>query len=235
LYGVGKATQAILESFGIRTVGQLAAFPVEILRRRFGKFGDELIHKARGEGSDEVLMPHDRPQERSMSHETTFSRDLTDPADLLGRLHHLSERVARRLRAADMAGRVVSIRIRYKGFETVLHGCKIPRYIQHEMDIFPIAEKLFHESYRVGEPVRLVGIHVADLIPSSEIHQQELFVATGEDDGLCGACDEIKDRYGEHAIGFASGVFSSGDRARNRSRRLANYNPFHFNPLLKSA
>jgi len=125
-----------------------------------------------------------------------------------------------------MAGCTVAVRIRYRGFETVLHGCKLKRFVQHEMDIYPVVEKLFHESYRRGEPVRLTGVHVAELISVSELRQQELFVVPAEPDDLSQACDEIRDLYGERAIGFASGVFFSGGRPISNSRRTHFYSAF---------
>jgi DNA polymerase IV len=223
LYGVGKATQRILEGFGIRTAGQLAEFPEDILRRRFGKFGNDLSRIARGEGADDVLVEEERPLEKSMGHEQTF-QNVHDTTLLLGRLHLLCERVARRLRAGDMAGRVVTVKIRYKGFETVIHGRKIKTHVQHEMFIYPVAEQLFHEAYRKGEDVRLVGVHVSDLLPVEDILQQELFVQKRETSQLMETCDGIKERYGEASIGFASGYLVT---RRRRAGGAEWFNPFH--------
>lgn len=224
LYGVGKVTQRTLEAFGIRTAGQLAAFPVDILRRHMGKFGEELVRIARGEGSDAVATPHERPQERSMGHEHTFGQDFTDVSILLGRLNLLCERVARRLRAANLAGQVVNVKIRYKGFETVLHGRKLKQCVQHEMYIYPVAEMLFHESYRVGQPVRLIGVHVSGLISTDEILQQELFAPPDTPTLLGRTCDHIKERFGEDSIGYASGTFLNGSRTPSRH---SSFNPFY--------
>jgi len=230
LCGVGKATERILQSYGVRTVGQLAAFPAEVLRPRLGKWAGELVRMARGEGNDVVLAPGEHPQEKSMSHEHTFSAALSDSHLLLGRIHLLCERVARRLRTAGLAGSCVSVKLRYnKGFETVLHGHRLKRCVQHEMDIYPVAEKLFAESYRASQLVRLVGVQVSDLISTGELLQQELFIGSDEPDHLSQACDEIKDRYGERAIGFASGAFFNAGRGICNSRRVNEYRPFHQN------
>ena len=230
LCGVGKATERILQSYGVRTVGQLAAFPAEVLRPRLGKWAGELVRMARGEGNDLVLAPGEHPQEKSMSHEHTFSAALGDSHLLLGRIHLLCEKVARRLRTASLAGRCVNVKLRYnRGFETVLHGHKLKRCVQHEMDIYPVAEKLFGESYRSSQLVRLVGVQVSDLISTGELLQQELFIGSDEPDHLSQACDEIKDRYGERAIGFASGAFFNAGRGISNSRRVNEYRPFHQN------
>jgi DNA polymerase IV len=229
LHGVGKATERVLHSFGIVTAGQLAAFPLEPLRRRFGKWGDELLRLARGESSDEVKIPQEYAQEKSMGHDHTFGADVTDPVTLLGRLHLLCEKASRRLRSADLLGQVVSVRIRYKGFETTLHGCTLKHASQHEMYLYPVAERLFWESYRQGTPVRLIGIHISHLVAADEILQQELFVPDCPVDGLFRTCDDIKDRYGENSIGFASGALSSGGRSDRKGRRI-DYDPFHHRP-----
>lgn len=229
LCGVGRSTEHLLVSYGVRTVGQLAAFPADILRRRLGKWADELVRVANGGGEDRVLVPDEHPQEKSMGHEHTFSAALSDPPQILGRLHLLCEKVARRLRTAGLAGRCVSVKIRYsKGFETVLHGHKLKHFVQHEMDIYPAAEKLFYESYVREHLVRLVGVHVSELIATGQLVQQELFIAAAEPDLLSKTCDSIKDLYGERAIGFASGIFSVG-RPLSNSRRVNEYRPFHFN------
>lgn len=231
LYGVGRATERVLESFGIRTIGQLADFPAEILRRRFGKWGEELVHVARGEGSDVVQKSEERPDEKSMGHEHTFGADVTDAETILGRLHLLSERVARRLRAANMAGRCVSVKIRYRGFETNTHEHKLKRFVQHETDIYPVAEMLFHESYESGRPVRLVGVQVCALWPTARILQLELFMAPENPDWLARACDEIKDRFGESSIGFASGIFHAGGKRKSAYQRMNRPNMTYRHPL----
>jgi len=215
---VGKATQQVLEGFGIRTAGQLVAFPADILRRRFGKWGDELIRTARGEGSDVVRIPEEHDLEKSMSHEHTFAQDVVDVGTMHSQLSLLCEKLARRLRAAGMVGRCVSVKIRYQGFETVEHGWKLHGVIQNEMELLPIVLALFAESYHQGRPVRLLGVQVSSLVLVSSIMQQELFVASQEGSCLAHACDRIKDRYGEHAVAYASAAPSGALSRRSRVR-----------------
>jgi DNA polymerase-4 len=229
LYGIGRATTAALERLGIRTAGQLAAFPVDLLRRIFGKWGDELHNIAIGQGQDAVLTPDERPDEKSMGHEHTFERDLTEAPLLLGRLHLLCERVARRLREAKMAGRVVTLKLRFHGFETRFHGRKLRDYVQHETEIFAIAQTLFQECFD-RRPVRLVGVTVSDLMPDLRLRQLDFFSPRTRLAILSQACDQIKDRFGENSIGYASGVFFSLRSSPSygvRPRRTKCYRPFH--------
>jgi DNA polymerase-4 len=229
LHGIGRATTEALGRLGIRTAGQLAAFPIDMLRRVFGKWGDDLQKIALGQGDDAVLTPNERPDEKSMGHEHTFEQDLTEPALLLGRVHLLCERVARRLREAKMAGRVVTLKLRFHGFETRFHGRKLKDYLQHETEIFSIARTLFHECFD-RRPVRLVGVSVSDLMPDLHLRQLDFFSPHTRLAILSQACDEVKDRFGEEAIGYASGVFFSARSSPSygiRPRRTKCYRPFH--------
>lgn len=229
LHGVGRATEKSLERIGIRTAAQLAVYPLDILRRIFGKWGDDLQNIARGLGDDTVLTPDKRPDEKSMGHEHTFSRDYSDSRVLLGRLHLLCEKVARRLREARMAGRVVTVKVRYHGFETRLHSRKLAQHLQHETDIFVAARTLFHECYD-HRPVRLMGVNVSELISDVRIRQLELFTPGARLAILSQACDRIKNRFGEKSIGYASGIYYSGSRSGASGlfhRKNLRYRPFH--------
>lgn len=229
LRGIGPSTERVLRSFGLQTVGQLSRFPTDVLKRRFGKWADLLIQAARGEGDDIVLLPHERPLEKSMGHEHTLSRGLRAGPELFGELHRLCAKTARRLRAAKLAGRVVTIKLRYASFVTLTHAGTLGRLIQHELDIYPAAYQLFHEVFDDRQEVRLIGVHVADLVPASRIKQQDLFINTQRADDLMGTCDEIRDKYGEDAVGFASAVLFTGER-RHIPRQTMYYRPFHSQP-----
>lgn len=231
LRGIGPATEKILRSFGLQTVGQLSRFPPEILRRRFGKWAELLIQSARGDGDDIVLRPHERPLEKSMGHEHTLSRALRAGNELFGELHKLCCKTARRLRAAKLAGRVVTVKIRYTGFVTLTHACTLNRYIQHEIDIYPAACRLFHHAFDERQEIRLIGVHLSDLVPISRIRQQDFFINTQRADELMQTCDEIRDKYGEAAVGFANAVLYDADR-RPVPRQTMYYRPFHSQPVV---
>ena len=230
LRGIGPSTERVLHSFGLQTVGQLSRFPPEILRRRFGKWAELLIQASRGEGDDIVLRPHERPLEKSMGHEHTLSRGLRVGDELFGELHRLSGKVARRLRAARLAGRVVTIKLRYKSFATLTHACTLNRFIQHELDIYPAALYLLNKVIDTRQEVRLIGVHLSELVPVSRIRQQDLFIDTQRADEMMETCDAIRDKYGEDAVGFASAVLFDPER-RPVPRQTMYYRPFHSQPL----
>jgi DNA polymerase-4 len=231
LRGIGPSTERVLHTFGIQTVGQLSRFPPEVLKRRFGKWAELLIQASHGEGDDLVRLPDERPQEKSMGHEHTLSRGLRAGNELYGELHRLCAKTARRLRAGKLAGRVVTIKLRYKSFVTLTHAGTLNRFIQHESDLYPAARYLLQEVFDERQEVRLIGVHLSDLVPVSRIRQQDLFVNRARADDLMQTCDEIRDRYGEDAVGFANAVLYDHDR-RPTPRRTMYYRPFHSQPAL---
>lgn len=226
LIGIGPSTEHIFIGLGIRTIGDLAIYPAEVLRTKLGRRGPDLQLLARGGGSDKVMRSEDRPQEKSMSHETTFHADQTTTDAILGRLLYLSEKLARRMRVAGLTGRVVSVKIRYKGFDTVHQQKKLARFVSLETDIFVAVKRLFEELYDPSRPVRLVGVDVSQLVPMSRVPQQELFSSQLDRDALVHACDDIKERYGNHLINYAGNML--GPAVSNSARRGGDFGAISF-------
>ncbi len=124
LWGVGKVTEAAMQRLGAATIGQLRAIPLELLKRQFGESGEHFWRLARGI-DDRQVVP-DR-QAKSLSHETTFSRDLNDIESLRYRLWELTEQVACRLRRTGRCGRTVQIKVRFSNFRTITRSRTLPK------------------------------------------------------------------------------------------------------------
>ncbi|MCL4306571.1 DNA polymerase IV [bacterium] len=216
--GIGPATSHVLHGLGIRTLHELAIYPTEILRRKLGVRGPELQLLARGGGNSTVMRSDELPPEKSMSHETTFHEDQTSADAILGRMMLLAEKVARRMRTARLTGRVVTVKIRYKGFETVHQQRKLARFVYMESDIFMAAKKIFEEIYDPSRPVRLVGVDVSQLVPMARVLQQELFAPRQDRDALTHACDDIKEKFGANLIGYAGNMLGPKDRFHSARR-----------------
>jgi DNA polymerase-4 len=154
--------------------------------------------------------------------------------ELFGELHKLCAKTARRLRAGQLAGRVVTVKLRYTSFVTLTHAFTLPRYIQHELDIYPAAMHLLRECFDLRQEVRLIGVHLSDLVPVSRIRQQDLFVNTQRADDLMQTCDDVRDKYGEDAVGFANAVLYTGDARRHAPKQTLYYRPFHSQPFAKN-
>jgi DNA polymerase-4 len=94
--GIGPKGEAKLQSIGVKSVADLARLSLEHLEKTFGKWGVSLYRKSRGISDSPVISETDEP--RSISCETTFDVDLTDPLFLESRLSYLTEKVAGQLR-----------------------------------------------------------------------------------------------------------------------------------------
>ena len=114
LWGVGARTAEPLRRLGVRTIGDLAQTPVDVLRRAVGEAGADHLHAlAWGRDSRPV---QDRDPEKSISADHTTSVDLTHEADVLRELLQLAWEVSERVRRRDLVARTVGIKIRFADF-----------------------------------------------------------------------------------------------------------------------
>jgi DNA polymerase-4 len=207
LWGVGPKTKSRLEQLNIYTIGELAQVSAAKLRGQFGVVGLELASRARGEDSSEVRQGG---EPRSMSAERTFAQDLRRSSELHKALLKMSEEVGRRLRGEGLAGRTIRLKIRWPDFKTQTRQSKLDQPTDHDGEIYLEAQKLLTSLWVEGQPVRLLGVGVADL--STPWRQLSLFEREWEqDERLQSAIDDIRSRFGPKAVRRAGGL-----RKRNR-------------------
>ncbi len=204
LWGVGTKTANHLERFGIRTIGQLAAFPLAELRAHLGVVAHQLHLLAQGIDHRRVESPQDA---KSIGHEHTFGEDTYNHQQVLTVLLDLSAKVARRLRLAGVTGRTITLKLRYGDFSTITRSYSSPDPTDYDQDLFRVGKELLLSNLTTGKPVRLIGISVSHLIPADcSPHQLSLFPEPKDDhrrDRLMQAMDAIKDRFGEGSISWA--------------------------------
>ena len=116
LWGVGPKTAERLAALGMQTIGDIAARPVEVLVREFGKHGQELAQHARG--IDERPVTTERVA-RSISKETTFARDIRDRETLWQTVQEQTMQVARKVQAEGLTGTTVKLKLRWADFTTL--------------------------------------------------------------------------------------------------------------------
>ncbi len=194
LWGVGEKTAARLSEFGVRTIGDLAALPEDLLARRFGRQGPLLAQRARGIDTSPVSSADPA---RSVSHEHTFHVDTTDPEVLERTLLSLSEGVAGRLRAGGVKARTIVVKVRDSSFATVSRQRTLPEPTDQTEVVFEAARELARPQLR-GVRVRLLGVAASHL---GESDQMALFSAEDERKRKAtAAADAIRRRYGAKAI-----------------------------------
>jgi DNA polymerase-4 len=198
LWGVGPKTAERLAEMGIHTIGDLAAWPVEDLVRRFGKSGSDLSRHARGISDSPVITEHEA---KSISSETTFARDLKDPQQLRQTLHQLSEDVGRSLRRSSLRGRTVKLKLRWSDFTTLTRQTTLSSPTDLDDEIYQAALGLFEATWTPPRPVRLLGVGVShfEAPPARQLSFWEITPAA-ERQRLQQALDELQQRYGRKAI-----------------------------------
>lgn len=198
IWGVGTATQAALESAGIRTIADLLRWDRGDLVARFGSMGDRLYHLARGQDQRRVSRD-ERP--KSISKETTFNEDTGDADILDGHLWRLSEQVADRAKARGLAGRTVVLKLKRSDFQTVTRRHALGDATQVADRIYRAARELFDHAGTAG-PFRLIGVGIADLVGAdqADLSGDLLDPAAGKRARAERATDAIRARFGQDAI-----------------------------------
>ncbi len=198
LSGVGAVAQGILEKAGIRTFGDIQRWEKQDLEARFGSEGTRLWHFSRGE--DFRRISPNAPA-KSITNETTFSEDTQSREVLDGHLWRLAEKVSSRLKAKDLAGRVVTLKLKRANHSTLSRRHTLREPTQ-------LADRIYREARHlldaVGEtgPFRLIGVGVAQVEPSktSENLGDLLDPGAAKREGAERASDKIRKRFGDDAI-----------------------------------
>jgi DNA polymerase-4 len=198
LWGVGLATQAALEGAGIRRLADLRAWDKADLVARFGASGARLWHLARGQDERRVN-PHEAP--KSVSRETTFDADLSDPDLLQGHLWRLAEQVADRAKAKGLQGRTVTVKLKQADHRILTRRRALAEPAQLADAIWRAADPLL-AGMLVQAPFRLIGVGLSDLSPASghDPAGDLLDPDAGKRAAAERAADRIRARFGSDAI-----------------------------------
>jgi DNA polymerase-4 len=197
LRGLGRQTQKIFTRLGIRTVTQLRATPLPLLEQQLGTKAAASFHRqAFGIASDQVVPGRRR---KSISKETTFETDVLDNAVLHDTLRRLAADVARTARRESLSGSVVTLKIRFEGFETHTRQYKRTTPTHDERDILKTAWQLFLASKLPKKPVRLIGVGISDW-EKSQPAQADLFdkpEKSESDQRLLETIDDVTEKFGK--------------------------------------
>ncbi len=230
LWGVGPATAKRLHDIGVRTVGELAALPEEIVARRLGRAqGLHLAALARAHDPGPVVP--DRPA-KSVGHEETFRDDLYDPATLQRHAIRMAESVAGHLRDSDLAGRTVTVKVKFADFSMATRSHTLPVAVDTGGAIAAVAGALL-DAVDPDPGVRLLGVSVSGLQPSARTQQLAFDLDADPDATNAGptssdersrraarqqaewadvtaAVDAIRSRFGRRAVGTVAMVGDDG-------------------------
>lgn len=214
VWGVGQVTQRSLERLGVRTIGQLRSIPIETLQTCFGSSGEHLWKLSRGIDDRQVLPDREA---KSISHETTFAKDITDAEVLRSIIWQLADQVARRLRRHKLFGQTVQLKLRYDDFSTITRAQKLEAATNVTSVLAATAAELFSNRLPARRlSVRLIGVGVSGLATKA-LRQQSLFPDSThkKESQIDSVTDEIRKRYGGSAVGRAIGLQAGKHRSKD--------------------
>ena len=200
LPGVGPKTAERWAELGLTDVHQVQRMSEDTLARLIGPDARPLKLRAHGQGGS-VIRPGRLP--KSVSRETTLSRDLRDPDELEGILALLTSRVAAQLRDEQILAKAVTMKLRHDDFRTVTRRCTLETATDLDAEIYGAARSLFRAAFeevrRRDRGVRLIGIAATNLGTAAE---EDLFEAPERSRlrQLTLAVDKVRGKFGFDAV-----------------------------------
>ncbi len=170
-YGVGKATQKKMHSLGIKTGADLKAWTEIDLVKAFGKSGRYYYRICRGIDNREVK-PH--RIRKSYGKERTFPDDKGDLNWITTFLDELSESISIGMQKINAKGKTVTLKVRYKNFDTITRSQSLPNYTNDKYQISTIARQLLEATDVGNRQVRLLGISLSNLNLSEDHYYEQL-------------------------------------------------------------
>jgi DNA polymerase-4 len=198
LPGVGYRIGRELAKVNVATIGDLRAFPAEVLAGMFGSPGRALHERCRGRDTRPV---ESREIPRSVSRETAFHEPVTDPARLEGMLYYLLERAVRHARERELAARTVQVWIDYEtsGRAAAARTLSVPT--DQDAVLFREGKRLLERLFIRREGVRRVGTALSRF-ETDAARQRELFEEGADDrrENLYRSLDAVRGKFGHQAV-----------------------------------
>ncbi|MFZ3047692.1 MAG: DNA polymerase IV, partial [Desulfatirhabdiaceae bacterium] len=202
LCGVGSRMERHLQLLGIRTIGDLGRFPVDILKRKFGITGQHLHDMGLGIDHSPVVPSSDQDRVKSVGHSMTLRQDVSRRQDILKYLLQLSEMVGRRARRYGVSGKTVHLYVRYADFYSSFGKQQtLASPINQSADIYKTAINIL-DTVELQQPVRLLGVRLTNL--KCQVTQLPLFPQERRKTLMVQAMDAVNNRYGDDTVTFAS-------------------------------
>ena len=207
---VGGAARKLLAQYGVKTIGDLAACPTDMLESLMGKLGTQLHEYACGLDASPVRSRYDREPVKSVGNGTTFPQNLTTWEQVRGGIAVLADSVATRLRRYGLYAGGVQVTVRDPAFRDRSRQTQLSTPTHLIRDITAAAMELTGQLWKPPSPIRaltVTAIHLAT--PSDAYEQVDLFTAAEapkrkKQEQLEAAMDHIRSKYGTDAISYGA-------------------------------
>lgn len=207
---VGGAAQKLLAQYGVKTIGELAACPPDMLESLMGKLGTQLHEYACGLEASPVRSRYDREPVKSVGNGTTFPQNLTSWEQVRSGIAVLADSVATRLRRSGLYAGGVQVTVRDPAFHDRSRQTQLPAPTHLIRDITSAALELTGQLWKPPAPIRALTVTAIHLTSPSDAYEQvDLFTATEapkrkKQEQLEAAMDRIRSKYGTDAISFGA-------------------------------
>jgi DNA polymerase-4 len=241
IWGIGPATERRLHDAGIFTIGQLADSGSPILESLLGHAaGAKLAALSANVDERGVATP---ARSKSMGAQAALGRRRATPELIRETLGYLADRVAGRLREANLAGRTVTVRVRFAHLRSVTRSTTSSVAISTTLTLTEVAERLAHAAIRDNErehEITLIAVSVSNLRPEHSLQlelpldsptrsrnagPQRGSVVEASRWGVDRSVDAIRDKFGRTAVGYATVALSGAERVPEEFRELAERGP----------
>lgn len=220
LFGIGAKTSEKLKKLHIHKIGELAKADEQLLLKTFGVMGSWL--KDAANGLDHSPVKSERERSKSIGHTTTLPADLTHIDDINRVLLNLSDQTTRRLRHQRLVASTVQITIRRPDMSTITRSFTLPTPTQSMEEVYKHAQRLFVQHWTMGEPVRLLGVTLQNLVAEREAAiQLDLFSYEEEPkkEALTKVMDQLRDKFGEGAV-LTAGMLTDDPSSLIRNKKI---------------
>ncbi len=241
IWGVGPTTERRLHAAGIYTIGQLATAGSPILSNLLGQAaGSKLAALSSNIDERAVETP---ARSKSMGAQAAIGRQDATPELIRETLSYLADRVAGRLRKVNLAGRTVTVRVRFPHLRSVTRRVTLSGAISTTLTLTEVAEGLAHSAILDSEGEReitLLAVSVSNLQPQHSLQlelpldsadlgrtldPQTRSVVEAARWGVDRSVDAIREKFGRTAVGYAAVNLSTSERVPEEFRELAEREP----------
>ena len=223
---IGKRTEEVLASMGIRTIGDLATSSAELLAMRLGKSG-EMIHRY-ASGEDDNPVVSEETDAKSIGNGFTFKHNLVTLEECRVGIEFLTEEIGHRLRAADMKCRVVQLTIKDEYLRSIQRQRAISPSTDISREIASVAYAILLSEWKDGKPIRMLTVTVSNLI-RNDMSSEQIDIFAPCDDAAREkskkreeTVDKIRQKYGKTSIIAGSvmetdiGIYHSAEQKAQR-------------------
>ena len=197
LWGVGKRFQSKLNSDGIVNIGQIQNMEIKELVKRYGVNGLHIHNLSNGKDLRKVKA--NRPV-KSISHETTFIKNIKSKEKLVNILANLSKKVAFRAKKIGLGGKTINLKLKTKNFKTLSRSKTINNPTQVERKIFKIAKELLYKT-KDDDEYRLIGVGISELVDENFCDLDNLIDKTENNDKrIDQVINSLRKKFGNEII-----------------------------------